>query len=111
MTKRRAPARAPTVPSATPGYRDPITCREAPLEEATAQTVLVLHDAPYGSERPYNALRLALSLAKQVDAGPIAVYLLGDAVGAAVAGQRTPDGVYNLERMLHGVLRAGTVFA
>jgi len=73
--------------------------------------VLVLHDAPYGSERPYNALRLALAIAKQADAGPIAIYLLGDAVGAAVAGQHTPDGFYNLERMLRGVLRAGSVFA
>jgi sulfur relay (sulfurtransferase) complex TusBCD TusD component (DsrE family) len=92
-------------------YLDPITCGEAPVEEATAQTVLVLNDAPYGSERSYNALRLALAMAKQADAGPIAIYLLGDAVGAAVAGQRTPDGYYNLERMLRGVLRAGSVFA
>lgn len=79
--------------------------------ESAAQTVLILHDAPYGSERPYNALRLALAMAKQPDAAPVAIYLLGDAVGAAVAGQRTPDGFYNLERMLHGVLRGGTVFA
>jgi uncharacterized protein involved in oxidation of intracellular sulfur len=81
------------------------------VEVATAQTVLVLHDAPYGSERPYNALRLALAMGKQAEAGPIAIYLLGDAVGAAVAGQRTPDGFYNLERMLRGVLRADSVFA
>jgi len=92
-------------------YLGAISSSEAPVAAAAAPTVLVLHDAPYGSERPYNALRLALAMAKQADAGPIAVYLLGDAVGAAVAGQRTPDGFYNLERMLHGVLRAGTVFA
>jgi uncharacterized protein involved in oxidation of intracellular sulfur len=78
---------------------------------ATAQAVLILHDAPYGSERLYNALRLALAMAKQPDAEPVAVYLLGDAVGAAVAGQRTPEGFYNLERMLRGVLRSGAVFA
>jgi sulfur relay (sulfurtransferase) complex TusBCD TusD component (DsrE family) len=43
------------------------------MTDAAADTVLVVHDAPYGSERPYNALRLALALAKQPDAGPIAV--------------------------------------
>lgn len=79
-------------------------------EVATAETVLVVHDAPYGNERPYNALRFALALAKQPGVGPVAMYLLGDAVGAGLAGQHTPDGFYNVERMLRGVLRTGAVF-
>ncbi|HLB04615.1 MAG TPA: DsrE family protein [Gaiellaceae bacterium] len=70
-------------------------------------TVLVLvNDPPYGTERCYNALRLAGSLAKREDT-TVRVFLMADAVGCAVAGQRTPDGYYNLERMLKPVLRRG----
>ena len=69
--------------------------------------VLVLvNDPPYGTERCYNALRLAGSLAKREDTA-VRVFLLADAVGCAVAGQQTPDGYYNLERMLKPVLRRG----
>ena len=68
--------------------------------------VLVLvNDPPYGTERCYNALRLAGSLAKREDTA-VRVFLMADAVGCAVAGQQTPDG-YNLERMLKPVLRRG----
>jgi len=79
------------------------------MSETQNDIVLVVNDGPYGNERPYNALSLALALAKRPDVH-IRVFLLGDAVGAAVAGQQTPDGFYNLERMLHGVLRGGEVF-
>jgi uncharacterized protein involved in oxidation of intracellular sulfur len=59
----------------------------------------ILNDAPYGSERSYNGLRLALSLAKRSDVEQ-RIFLMADAVSCARAGQRTPDGYYNLERML-----------
>ena len=35
------------------------------------------------------------------------VFLLGDAVGCALAGQQTPNGYYNLERMLNSTIRHG----
>jgi len=62
--------------------------------------LLILNDAPYGSERTYNALRLALALLKTEPAAQITVFLMADAVGAARRGQKTPDGYYNIERML-----------
>ena len=49
--------------------------------------LVIVNDQPYGSERPYNALRLAGSLAKADDVA-LRVFLLGDAVGCAVAGQQ-----------------------
>ena len=64
--------------------------------------VFILNDPPYGDERSYNGLRLALSLAKR-DEAEVRVFLMGDAVGCAVAGQLTPDGYYNLERMIKGL--------
>ena len=66
--------------------------------------LFILNDAPYGAERLYNGLRLALSLAKR-DEVEVRVFLMGDAVGCAVAGQQTPDGYYNLERMIKGLAK------
>ena len=70
--------------------------------------VLVVNDQPYGSERPYNALRLAGALAKR-EGVELRVFLLGDAVACAVAGQRLPDGHYHLDRMLKPLVRRGQV--
>ncbi len=66
--------------------------------------LLILNDAPYGSERTYNGLRLANSLAG-TEGAEVSVFLMGDAVGSGVAGQTTPNGYYNLERMLKGLAR------
>ena len=66
--------------------------------------LFVLNDAPYGTERPYNALRLAGSIARR-HAERVSVFLMGDAVGCAVAGQTLPDGFYKLDRMLTSIIR------
>jgi uncharacterized protein involved in oxidation of intracellular sulfur len=73
-----------------------------------ARTLIVVNDPPYGSERPYNALRLAGALAKRDDV-ELRVFLLGDGVGGAVAGQKVPDGYYHVDRMLEAVLHRGAV--
>jgi uncharacterized protein involved in oxidation of intracellular sulfur len=75
------------------------------LEKGTpVQVLLILNDPPYGTERTYNGLRLALALAKSDPAITVTVFLMADAVVAAKSGQKTPDGYYNVERMLKGVL-------
>jgi uncharacterized protein involved in oxidation of intracellular sulfur len=66
----------------------------------------ILNDAPYGSERSYNGLRLALSLAKRADVEQ-RIFLMADAVGCGRAGQTTPNGYYNIERMIRSLLVAG----
>ena len=68
------------------------------------QVLLILNDPPYGTERTYNGLRLALALANCDPAIAMTVFLMADAVVAAKSGQKTPDGYYNVERMLKGVL-------
>jgi len=72
--------------------------------------LLILNDSAYGTERSYNGLRLAHSLAKR-EGEEVRVFLMGDAVGCAVAGQQTPDGYYNLERMVKAVARRSGVVA
>lgn len=68
--------------------------------------LIILNDPPYGTERSYNGLRLANALAKGEDAS-VSVFLMGDAASCAVAGQTTPNGYYNLERMLKIVASKG----
>lgn len=69
-------------------------------------TLLILNDPPYGSERSYNGLRLANELAKR-EGQTVRVFLIGDAVACAKRGQNTPNGHYNLERMISAVSRRG----
>ena len=67
---------------------------------------MILNDPAYGSERSYNGFRLAASLAKHEDA-EVRVFLMGDAVACAMTGQVTPNGYYNLERMIKGLSKKG----
>lgn len=66
------------------------------------RSLFIINDPPYGTERVYNALRLAHALQKKEH--EVTVFLMADAVTAAKAGQKTPDGYYNVERMLRRVL-------
>jgi uncharacterized protein involved in oxidation of intracellular sulfur len=69
-----------------------------------SKTLLILNDPPYGSERCYNALRLAAMLAHAEDE-ELRLFLVGDAASCAKAGQRVPQGYYNIELMLDRVAR------
>ena len=68
--------------------------------------LFIVNDGPYGTEKAYNALRLAMVMQKEL-AADIRVFLMADAVGNAVTGQNTPQGFYNIERMLKGILAKG----
>jgi uncharacterized protein involved in oxidation of intracellular sulfur len=70
------------------------------------KTLVLLNDPAYGTERSYNGLRLAHALAKR-DGEEVRIFLLADAVSCALAGRQTPDGYYNLERMLAAAIRRG----
>jgi uncharacterized protein involved in oxidation of intracellular sulfur len=77
-------------------------------EDVAMNVLVIINDQPYGSERPYNALRLATALSKHEQAD-VRVFLFGDAVACAVAGQQLPDGHYHLDRMLKGLLHRAQV--
>ncbi len=68
-------------------------------EEHHRKTLIILNDAPYGTERSYNGLRLTNALSKD-DEDDVRVFFTGDAVACAKRGQQTPNGFYNIERML-----------
>ncbi len=66
--------------------------------------LFIINDPPYGSERVYNALRLANELKKNDPDTDLTVFLMADSVLSAKAGQKTPDGYYNTGRMLKGIV-------
>lgn len=68
--------------------------------------LIILNDPPYGTERSYNGLRLAGSLAKR-EGVQIRVFLIGDAAACAKRGQKVPQGYYNIEIMLKAVTGHG----
>ncbi len=73
-----------------------------------ARYLFIVNDSPYGNERPYNALRLALNLVKRTEVH-VQVFLIGNGINCAIAGQKTPEGYYNVERMLKSLALRGEV--
>ena len=71
------------------------------------KVLFILNEPPYGSEKTYNALRLAMALQKDEPRTEVRIFLMADAVTAAIAAQATPQGYYNMERMLKSVLAKG----
>jgi len=72
-------------------------------------TLFILNDGPYGSERSYNALRLAGSLVKR-EGEEVRLFLIGDAAACAKGGQKVPQGYYNIADMLGAVTRRRGAF-
>lgn len=70
------------------------------------EVLIVINGSAYGLDSTYNAVRLAAATAKR-EGVETTVFLMGDGVTAAMAGQKTPDGYYKLDRMLGSVLRNG----
>jgi uncharacterized protein involved in oxidation of intracellular sulfur len=71
-----------------------------------AKTLFILNDPPYGTERSYNALRLAGSLSK-ADGEHVRVFLIGEGAACAHGHQKVPQGHYNIEVMLKAVSKHG----
>jgi uncharacterized protein involved in oxidation of intracellular sulfur len=66
--------------------------------------LVIVNGSAYGLDSTFNAIRLAAPMAKR-DGVQVTVFLMGDGVTAAMAGQKTPDGYYKLDRMLSTVPR------
>lgn len=65
------------------------------------KTLIIINDPPYGTEKAYNAMRIANQLGKDYkEEMKVRIFLMADAATCALAGQETPDGYYNIERMM-----------
>jgi uncharacterized protein involved in oxidation of intracellular sulfur len=74
----------------------------------TKKYLFVINDAPYGNERSYNALRHAMNLVKREEV-EVKVFLTADGIFCARKGQKTPEGYYNVERMVKSLAKRGKV--
>ncbi len=72
--------------------------------------LLILNDPAYGTERSFNGLRMAMSLSKRNEVR-LKLFLMADAVACGKSGQNTPNGYYNIERMLKGLNNSKTPIA
>lgn len=70
--------------------------------------LIIVNDAPYGTEKMYNALRLAMTLGKEHPDVKVNLFLMADAVTGGLPNQVTPTGYYNIERMMKSVINHGT---
>ncbi|MBI5539086.1 MAG: DsrE family protein [Bacteroidia bacterium] len=66
--------------------------------------LIIINDAPYGTEKAFNALRLAMQIQKDYENTELTIFLMADAVSCAIPNQNTPNGYYNIERMLKAVV-------
>lgn len=64
------------------------------------KTLIIINDGPYGTEKAYNGLRLANQIGKDHPDVEVRIFLLADAATCAIANQTTPNGYYNISRML-----------
>lgn len=71
---------------------------------------IILNDPPYGSERSYNGLRMALELVKD-ESVRVNLFLMADSVFCALKGQETPSGYYNIGRMIRRIANRGKMRA
>jgi uncharacterized protein involved in oxidation of intracellular sulfur len=62
--------------------------------------LFIFSDSPYGSQRTYNGLRLAVSLSRK---RAVRVFLLGDGVTSALAGFTPTHADYNPQEMLQAI--------
>jgi len=69
--------------------------------------LIIINDAPYGTEKAYNALRLAKQIQKDFPDNEVRIFLMADAATCALPDQITPNGYYNIERMLISFLSKG----
>ncbi len=69
--------------------------------------LILINDAPYGTEKAYNAFRLAMALQKDHEQVQVNIFLMADAVTCGLPGQNTPQGHYNIERMVKAAVQKG----
>ncbi len=72
------------------------------------KTLIIINDAPYGTEKAFNALRIANQLNKDFPETELIIFLMADGVNCAIPNQNTPSGYYNIERMIKFLTNKGT---
>lgn len=78
------------------------------IESTKKKYLFIINDGPYGSERPYNALRLAMNMVKKSEAS-VRVFSPATACNALAKGKKHRTFYYNVERMVKSLAQRGEV--
>lgn len=70
--------------------------------------LFIFNDSPYGSQRTYNGLRMAVALSRKA---AIRIFLLGDGVTCGLAGLTPANADYNPQEMLAAISSTGANIA
>ncbi len=71
------------------------------------KVLILVNDPPYGTEKVFNALRLALALRQEHPDQEVRMFFLSDSVTSALPNQHRPEGNYNIESMLAEAIGKG----
>lgn len=71
------------------------------------KVLFILDEAPYGSEKAFLSLRLAMIMQREHKDVEVKIFLMADSVSCALPSQDTPQGYYNLERMIKSIFNKG----
>ena len=71
------------------------------------KVLIIINDAPYGTEKAWNALRIAMQFQRDMEGTEIRVSFMSDGVFCSVSNETTPNGFYNIERMIEAVILKG----
>lgn len=69
--------------------------------------LVICQGPPTATNAPTTGSAWPARFAKR-DGTDVKVFLIGDAAGCAIAGQKVPDGYYHLDRMITSAARHGT---
>lgn len=69
--------------------------------------LIIINDAPYGSEKAWNGLRIAMQFQKDFEKVDVRVFLMADGVFCSIPNETTPNGFYNIEQMIESVIHKG----
>lgn len=69
--------------------------------------LIIINDGPYGTEKAYNALRLAMSLQREYADVQVRVFLMADSVHCALPGQVTPRWILQHRKDAQGSVGEG----
>lgn len=73
-------------------------------KQKIGKILILINDAPSGTEKAYNGLLLAMQIQKDYEGEDLCIFLMADAVTYALPTHNTPNGYYNIERRLKAVI-------
>lgn len=80
-----------------------------PFQRGWLIILIMINDAPYGTEKDYDAFRSAIVIQRDHAEVQANVFLMADAVGCAIPNQNTVQDYYNVVRMVKSTMQNAAI--